>query len=39
MHRKDNAELVDPKELEELVVSVQGIIWKQDLPPFEQEIR
>ncbi|KAF8324385.1 hypothetical protein F5887DRAFT_1086610 [Amanita rubescens] len=39
VHKKDNIEMVDPKELEELVVSIQGIIWKQDLPPFVQEIR
>ncbi|KAF8694149.1 hypothetical protein AX14_002155 [Amanita brunnescens Koide BX004] len=38
VHSKDNIELVDPSKLEELVTSIQGIIWKHDLPPFTQQI-
>ena len=38
VHAKDDIELVNPQELEELVVNIQGVIWKHDLPPSIQPI-
>lgn len=35
----DNIALVDPAEVEEVVVTVQGVLWKHDLPPFTERIR
>ena len=32
VHAKNNIVLVDPQEMEEVVITIQGIIWKQDLP-------
>lgn len=39
VHNIENIGLVDPAELEEVVVIVQGIIHQHDLPPFMETIR
>jgi hypothetical protein len=39
VHNVENIGLVDPAELEEVVVIVQGIICQHNLPPFMETIR
>lgn len=39
VHAKDDISLVNPADLEEVVVTLQGILWKHDLPPFTERIR
>ncbi|KAF8326445.1 hypothetical protein F5887DRAFT_1084538 [Amanita rubescens] len=39
VYAKDNIALVDPAELEEVVVTIQGVLWQHDLPPFTETIR
>lgn len=38
IHSKENQELVNPTKLEEVIITLQGIIWKHDLPPFMDKI-
>ena len=38
VHSKENQELVNPTKLEEVIITLQGIIWKHDLPPFMDKI-
>lgn len=39
VHNVENIGLVNPAELEETVVIVQGIICQHGLPPFMETIR
>ena len=39
VHNVENISLINPAELEEVVISVQGIICRHDLPPFLETIR
>jgi hypothetical protein len=39
VHLKDNIELENPANLEEVVISLQGVLWKHDLPPFTEKIQ
>lgn len=39
VHNVENIGLVGPAELEEVVVTVQGIICQHNLPPFMETIR
>lgn len=39
VHAKDDVSLVNPADLEEVVITLQGILWKHDLPPFTERIR
>ncbi|KAF8716420.1 hypothetical protein AX14_012357 [Amanita brunnescens Koide BX004] len=38
VHAKDNIELEDPANVEEVIISLQGVLWKHDLPPFMEKI-
>jgi hypothetical protein len=38
VHSKENQELVDPSELEEVVITLQGVLWKHNLPPFMEKV-
>ncbi|KAF8340895.1 hypothetical protein F5887DRAFT_1076842 [Amanita rubescens] len=38
VHAKKDLELIDPAEIEEVVISLQGVLWKHDLPPFSQKV-
>jgi hypothetical protein len=35
---KENMELENPSNLEEVIISLQGILWKHDLPPFTERV-
>jgi hypothetical protein len=39
VHAVENYSFVDPSDLEELVVVIQGIICRHDLPPFTKNIK
>ncbi|KAF8336027.1 hypothetical protein F5887DRAFT_891718, partial [Amanita rubescens] len=39
VHAKDNVELTNPTELEEVVICLQGVLWKHDLPPFTEKVQ
>jgi hypothetical protein len=39
VHAVENHNFANPEDLEEVVVAIQGIICRHDLPPFTKNIK